>query len=62
MQTDEGLGSAYLVVGHTTEGDRVVVSVSRSDTILAVKLCLDEADRLAERLKELVERLRSEIS
>lgn len=62
MGIGEPLGAAYLVVGHTvrdtTQG--VVVNINHADSSLSVRLSLDEACRLAERLQKLVDQLRSE--
>jgi hypothetical protein len=62
MGIEKPLGAAYLVVGHTVRGTTqgVVVNINHADSSLSVRLSLDDASRLAERLQELVEQLRSE--
>lgn len=59
---EEHSKAAYLVVGHTVRGTTqgVVVNINHADSSLSVRLSLDEASRLAERLQELVVQLRAE--
>lgn len=62
MGIEEHSRAAYLVVGHTVRGTTqgVVVNINHADSSLSVRLSLDEAHGLAERLLELVEQLRSD--
>jgi hypothetical protein len=59
---EEPSRAAYLVVGHNVRGTTqgIVLSINHADSSLSVRLSLDDADGLAERLQELVEQLRSE--
>lgn len=59
---EERPNSAALVVGHVIgkSGPDVVVNINHLKSSLAVRLRLDEASHLAERLQELVDQLRSE--
>jgi hypothetical protein len=62
MEIEEPSGAAFLVVGHIIRGTTqdVVVGINHANSSHSVRLSLDEASRLAERLQELVEHLRSE--